>query len=104
MDGSRNLAGDLAITWVRRTRLGGAWRDGAGTVPLGEASEVYEADILMAPDGGTIRTIGGLTNPAATYTAAQQTADFGAPQAVVHLRVVQLSAAVGRGFPAYASL
>ena len=33
--GSRNPAGDLAITWVRRSRLGGAWRDGTGTVPLG---------------------------------------------------------------------
>ena len=39
-----------------------------------------------------------------TRSGAQQTADFGVSQAVVHLRVVQLSAAVGRGFPAYASL
>ena len=102
--GSRNLAGDLAITWVRRSRLCGAWRDGTGTVPLGEASEAYEVDILTAPDGDTVRTLTGLASPAATYTAAQQTADFGAPQAMVHLRVVQLSAAIGRGFPASASL
>ena len=102
--GSRNPSGDLAIAWVRRTRLGGAWRDGTGTVPLGEASEAYEVDILDGPEGSVVRTITGLTSPAATYTAAQQTADLGAPQAMVHLRVVQLSAAVGRGFFANASL
>ena len=102
--GSRNPAGDLALTWVRRTRLGGAWRDGTGAVPLGEASEAYEVDILDGPGGGVVRTLTGLTGPAATYTAAQQSADFGAPPAVVHMRVVQLSAAVGRGFPAHASL
>lgn len=102
--GSRNPAGDLALTWVRRTRLGGAWRDGTGVVPLGEASEAYEVDILDSPGGSTVRTLSGLTNPTATYTAAQQAADFGAPQTVVDLRIVQLSAAVGRGFPAHASL
>ena len=102
--GSRNPAGDLALTWVRRTRLGGAWRDGTGTVPLGEASEAYEVDILDGPGGSVVRTLTGLASPAATYTGAQQTTDFGAPQAVAHLRVVQLSAAVGRGFPVHASL
>ena len=102
--GSRNPSGDLAIAWVRRTRLAGAWRDGTGTVPLGEAAEAYEVDILDGPGGSVLRTITGLTSPAATYTAAQQTADLGAPQAIVHLRVVQLSATVGRGLFAWASL
>lgn len=27
--GIRNGAGDLAVTWIRRTRFGGAWADGA---------------------------------------------------------------------------
>ena len=72
--------------------------NGTGTVPLGEATEAYKVDILDGPGGSVLRTITGLTSPAATYTATQQTADLGAPQAIVHLRVVQLSAAVGRGF------
>ena len=55
--GSRNPSGDLAVAWVRRTRLGGAWRDGTGTVPLGEASEAYEVDILDGPGGSVLRTI-----------------------------------------------
>ncbi|GIW56419.1 MAG: hypothetical protein KatS3mg082_2823 [Nitrospiraceae bacterium] len=31
--GSRNGGGDLTVTWVRRTRIGGDWRDGTGLVP-----------------------------------------------------------------------
>jgi hypothetical protein len=42
--------------------------------------------------------------PAATYTAAEQSADFGAPQAAVAVRVFQISAAVGRGVPREAVL
>ncbi len=96
--GSRDGSGDLAITWVRRTRIGGELKDGTGTVPLGEAIETYEVDILDGPDGDVVRTLDGLTGPTATYTAAEQTADFGSPQPVVHLRVFQLSAVDRPGF------
>jgi hypothetical protein len=102
--GSRDGAEDLAITWVRRTRIGGELKDGTGTVPLGEASEAYEMDILDGPNGAVVRTLAGLITPAATYAAAEQIADFGSPQPVVHVRICQLSAVVGRGFPTDASL
>lgn len=102
--GGRNGGGDLTITWVRRTRIGGDWRDGTGQVPLGEASESYELDVLDAPGGAVVRTITGLASPTAVYTAADQTADFGAPQSLVHVTVTQMSAVAGRGFPATASL
>jgi hypothetical protein len=101
--GSRNGAGDLTITWQRRTRIGGEWRDGTGSVPLGEASEAYEIDVLDGPAGQVFRTLNSI-GPTVVYTATEQTADFGAPQATIHLRVVQLSATIGRGFPAHASL
>lgn len=104
LTGSRNGSGDLTVTWQRRTRIGGEWRDGTGAVPLGEASEAYEVDILDGPDGAVLRTLGDLANPTAVYSAAEQTVDFGTPQATIHLRVVQLSATIGRGFPASASL
>jgi hypothetical protein len=104
LTGSRNGAGDLTVIWQRRTRIGGEWRDGTGTVPLGEASEAYEVDILDGPGGAVVRTLGDLASPTVAYTATQQTADFGAPQATVHLRVIQLSATIGRGFPSFASL
>ena len=98
--GDRNASGDLSISWVRRTRLGGVWADDTD-VPLNEESERYEVDIL----GGSaiLRTI-AVTGPAAIYTAAQQTADFGALQPAIALKVYQLSAAVGRGWPASATL
>jgi hypothetical protein len=95
--GSRS-AGDLNLTWVRRTRIGGDSWDGID-VPLGETEEGYEIDIL---DGSTIVRTLTATSPAATYTSADQTADFGSPQSSVSLRIHQLSATRGRGTPAEA--
>ena len=58
-------------------------------------------DILA---GATIKRTLAATTPAATYTAAQQTADFGSPQPTVSLRLYQLSATHGRGTPREATL
>jgi hypothetical protein len=88
-------AGDLHLTWIRRTRLGGDSWDTVD-VPLGETEERYEIDIL---DGATIKRTLTAATPAATYTAAQQTADFGTPQPTVSLRLCQLSPTRGRGTP-----
>jgi Gene Transfer Agent (GTA)-like protein/putative tail protein len=88
-------AGDLNLTWIRRTRIGGDSWD-AIDVPLGETQERYEIDIL---DGSTVKRTLAATAPAATYTAAQQTADFGAPQPSISLRICQLSPTRGRGTP-----
>ncbi len=88
-------SGDLAISWVRRTRIGGDSWDSID-VPLSEAEERYEIDILDGSD--VVRTLPA-TSPGATYTAAEQTADFGAPQSSVSLRLYQLSATRGRGTP-----
>jgi hypothetical protein len=99
--GERDSTGDLTIGWTRRDRLADTLLDGA-PVPMSEASEAYEVDIL---NGSTVvRTIGSLTSPAALYTAAQQTTDFGSAQAEVTVRIYQLSAVVGRGYPLEATL
>jgi hypothetical protein len=87
--------GDLNLTWTRRTRVGGDSWD-VIDVPLGETQERYEIDIL---DGTTVKRTLAATIPSATYTAAHQTADFGAPQPSVSLRIYQLSATRGRGTP-----
>jgi len=50
-----------------------------------------------------VRTI-AVTAPSATYSAAHQTTDFGAAQAEVFVRLQQISALVGRGLPAEATL
>jgi hypothetical protein len=93
--GSRDDAGNLTITWIRRTRIPTGWIDNAD-VPLGETAERYEVDIRNAANTATLRTISA-SSPTVTYTAAEQTADFGAPPATVRIRVQQISDTVGRG-------
>ncbi len=98
--GSRDGSGNLTISWIRRTRLGGEWRDGVDA-PLSESSEAYDIDIM---NGSTVvRTISAST-PTASYSAASQTTDFGSPQSSVSVRVYQLSAIVGRGYAGNASV
>jgi hypothetical protein len=93
--GARDGSSSLTISWIRRTRLSGAWQDGVD-VPLNEENEAYEIEIM---NGITVaRTITGLTAAMASYTAPEQTSDFGSPQTSVSVRVYQLSAIVGRGY------
>lgn len=88
------VSGDWALSWIRRTRINGGWQDGFDA-PLGETAEAYEVDIL---DGSTVvRTFTGLSTPEVTYTAAQQTADFGSTQNEIRVAVYQMSDLVGRG-------
>jgi len=86
--------GDVTISWVRRTRIGGDSWDQV-EMPLGEDSEAYEVDILD-PAGAVLRTLTSAA-PSALYTAAEQTADFGAPQAAYTVRIHQISQFYGRG-------
>ena len=89
-----DATGDWTIGWVRRTRIGGdSWE--VAEVPLAEASEAYELEIL---DGGdVVRTFTGLAAAEASYTAAMQTTDFGGAQTALAVRAYQLSALYGRG-------
>jgi GTA TIM-barrel-like domain/Putative phage tail protein len=86
--------GGVTFTWIRRTRIDGdGW---VGEVPLGEDSEQYTVDILS---GSTVLRTLSVTAPSALYAAADELADFGAPQTSLGIRVTQLSATVGAGFP-----
>lgn len=86
-------AGDLAISWVRRTRVGGdSWE--IAEVPLGEAAERYEIDIL---DGTNVKRTLTSPTPLVVYSAAQQIADFGGVLESYSLRAHQVSAVLGRG-------
>ncbi|MGH6625136.1 MAG: phage tail protein [Burkholderiaceae bacterium] len=89
-------AGDLTLTWSRRTRLSDNWL--LGTVPLGETSESYSIDVFTDGAFTTVKRTLTSTTPTVTYTSAQQVADFGANQATVYLRIYQVSGAIGRGF------
>jgi hypothetical protein len=93
-----NGTGDWAISWIRRSRLGGdSWE--VSEVPLGETSEAYRLEILSGLGGAVLRTFHPITTSQA-YTSAQQVADFGAQQYSFYARVYQLSASYGDGVPA----
>jgi hypothetical protein len=88
-------SGDVSLSWIRRTRVGGdSWLN---EVPLGEETEEY--DVLILDGANVVRTI-RVTSQGTLYTAAQQTADFGAPPATLAWRVAQISRAYGRGVAA----
>ncbi|MEZ5961998.1 MAG: glycoside hydrolase/phage tail family protein [Hyphomonadaceae bacterium] len=83
---ARDEAGDVAVTWVRCARVGGdTW--GAGEPPLGAPSENYVVEIL---DGGTPIRTETTSVPSFLYSAAAQTADFGALPGSLHIRVAQV--------------
>lgn len=88
--------GDATLTWDRRTRSLQDFPANGVDVPLFEAAEAYEVDVFTDATFTTVLRTLATSTPAATYTAAQQLADFGAPQATLNLRIHQVGAA-GRG-------
>jgi hypothetical protein len=96
--------GDLVIAWTRRSRALAADSWTAAEAPLAEEREAYEAEVL---DGTSVVRMLATTTASATYTAAQQLADFGmllGPGDTLSIRIFQLSALVGRGAPASVTL
>lgn len=90
---ARRTGEGVAFSFIRRTRIAGdGWE--VLEVPLGEASQAYRLEILS---GASVVRVIETTAPAALYAAADETADFGGPQAELAVRVAQLSASVGAG-------
>jgi hypothetical protein len=103
LGGGRDGSNNLTITWTRRNRISGEWRD-AVEVPMSEASEAYEVDIYDSGAYSTVvRTI-SVTSQTASYSAAEQTSDGLTPGATVYFKVYQLSGIVGRGHAATGSV
>ncbi|TAE80493.1 MAG: hypothetical protein EAZ74_01850 [Alphaproteobacteria bacterium] len=95
-----NEAQDIIVTWVRRDRVDGAWRDGSD-VALSEASERYEVDVYV---GGDYRRTLQSTQPTVTYTSSMRAIDGGVTGISIECVIYQYSAAVGRGYPSSVSL
>lgn len=91
--GVRDGSGNLTITWKRRARWYGEWLDETD-VPLFEANEKYEIDILS---GSTVKRTITATTPTAAYSAADQVVDFGSAQSTLTIAVYQINAVIGRG-------
>ena len=85
----------VELSWTRRTRANGDSWD-LLEVPLGEGSEAYRVEVMNG--GIVVRTLASAV-PSVTYAAADEIADFGAAQALLDLRIAQLSASVGAGAP-----
>jgi hypothetical protein len=86
--------GDIYARWSPRARLNSGLLNGQATA-LDQDSENYEIDVLK--DGAAVRTV-QLIAREWTYTAAMQTADFGAMQDMVEFNLYQMGRVAGRGF------
>jgi len=95
------LPGDLTLRWIRADRalVADSWE--AVEVPMSEASEAYEVEI-MGPDSGIVVRVLTANQPQAVYSAADQITDRGAllaPGDSLTIRIFQLSVLLGRGAP-----
>ncbi|MCK0196340.1 glycoside hydrolase/phage tail family protein [Ancylobacter sp. 6x-1] len=97
---ARRTAEGIALSWIRRSRIGGDGWD-AAEIPLGEASEAYRVEIL---DGVAVRRSLTVSTPDVVYPAADELADFGAPLAALTVRIAQVSSLAGVGTPLTATL
>ncbi|MGA0561215.1 baseplate multidomain protein megatron [Ancylobacter sp. VNQ12] len=88
----RTVAG-VEIGWTRRTRVDGdSWE--AAEVPLGEEREAYRLEVM---NGASVVRSLTVSAPSFLYAAADEIADFGAPQPFLDVRIAQLSTSAGPG-------
>lgn len=88
------VSGDIEISWIRRTRVGGDnW--GVTDVPLGEEVEAYVVEIYS---GGALLRREELKEARWTYAASDQSDD--GVNGVIEIHVAQVSALYGPGHAA----
>jgi hypothetical protein len=104
-----NAGSDTTIQWSRATRIGGALKDGTGSVPLSEQHEIYKVYILDDPydpftfdpddDSTYLLESGELTNPTWTLTGSTLTTIGKSNTMDLHFVIYQMSDSVGYGLP-----
>jgi len=92
--------GGVRFSWRPRKR-GLAGITFAARLDLGEEREAYELEILS---GSTVLRTLSPTAPSTLYATSDETLDFGGAQSSFSVRLYQISAAVGRGLAATATL
>lgn len=98
---------DLYINWVRRALVQDEWRDGVDVDGGANGTNLFRINVYSNSTYSTVVrtwTTAYSTGFNGTYTAAQQTTDFGSPQATVYVGVCEVSAVVGDGHLAFAAL
>lgn len=99
LGGGRDASGNLTLDWTPRRRGSGGWPDGVDLPPT-EITEQYRVRIYTTSGYATVaRTITVSAASTTSYSAANQTTDFGSPQATIYWDVAQLGAA-GYGYAA----
>ncbi|MBX9759655.1 MAG: glycoside hydrolase/phage tail family protein, partial [Beijerinckiaceae bacterium] len=89
---ARRTASGIEISFIRRGRIGAdGW--GLSEIALAEEREAYVVEILA---GSVVKRTLAASAPLVLY--AHETADFGAPQTSLRLRIAQVSATAGAGF------
>jgi hypothetical protein len=96
---SSGTGSDLTLIWKRRARLNAEWVSYVD-VPLDEPAELYDVEIMNGTS--VARTFSSLTTPTVTYTAAEQSADWGTVPSSFTVNVYQISSRYGRGKQAQA--
>jgi hypothetical protein len=94
------VPGDLTIRWVRRDRSLAADSWNAVEIPMSEASESWQVEIL---DGATVKRSLTTATTSVVYSAADQSADWGAPLGSGNALTVRI-AQIGQMFGAGAAL
>jgi hypothetical protein len=103
LNGNRHPStNDWTLTWLRRTRYGGEWRDFVDAT-LAETTESYEIEIYDSAYTTLKRTLTA-TSATVAYTSAQQVTDWGSNQSTLYLKIYQMSDVVGRGYPLTTSI
>ena len=97
---TKDEAGNIFITWDRRDRKAGEATD-LNKIPLSETREEYKLEIQL--NTSPIRTT-TINNNYYNYTTSEQVSDFGAIQSSITVNLYQVSAVVGDGHRASATL
>ncbi len=101
---SARTPGDLTISWVRRDRSLAADSWNAAEIPMSEASETWAVEVL---DGAVAKRVLAAATTSVVYTAADQTADWGAllgPSDSLSVRIAQIGQTFGAGVPSVTTL
>jgi len=100
VDATKNVAGDITLSWIRRSRIPALpiddWSGVNFDAPLDSVDERYEVDVIDL-NGDTINTMHIVNARSVVYSIAQQVADFGAVQASYVFDVYQVDKDSGRG-------
>lgn len=100
LGGGRDASGNLTLNWTSRRRGSGGWPNGVD-LPATDPTN-WQVDIY---DDGTYTTnlrSYGITDETVDYSAADQTTDFGSPQATVYWTVAQIGS-TGLGYTTQAA-